>query len=285
MAVNTNDSFNRCLAELRARYRGRGIAAGIEANGEKNLLSDAKRKEFEFDGYIYFDPRTGIADSFKSGEYKGSRYMTSDDFIRYFRSRRQYTMPVGVKNKEQVSPAEARPRTVGARRTSGNSCGGLVPSDNSKEGHSGSRLKDFFLKIYNERDVWLHIDPKNERRETGRARLPVGAMGAIAVFALSLGLIVSSYAMVGSATAQVGRINNRIAVLQTEQKDLQGKLDLKYNISDIEKDALALGMIKSEYASHVYLESEKPEKIKIYEEEKDTFSFAALLNALGFKTK
>ena len=34
-------------------------------------------------------------------------------------------------------------------------------------------------------------------------------------------------------------------------------------------------MIKSEYASHVYLESEKPEKIKIYEEEKDTFSFAA----------
>ena len=56
-------------------------------------------------------------------------------------------------------------------------------------------------------------------------------MGAIAVFALSLGLIVK-LCNGRRCNRSVGRINNRIAVLQTEQKDLQGKLDLKYNISD-----------------------------------------------------
>ena len=91
MAVeNMNDSYNRCIAELRSRYRGKALSNNAKheaaALKERDALSAAEKN----DGYLLFDSRSKIADSYRSGVYNGSRYMTSDDFVRYFRSRRAF---------------------------------------------------------------------------------------------------------------------------------------------------------------------------------------------------
>ena len=111
MAVEyMNDSYNRCIAELRTRYRGRAVSSSVKdeaaVNDDKSALTES---------YILFDSRSKIADTYRSGEYNGSKYMTSEDFVRYFRSRRAFYMPSAQKaqeakaeeaEKEQEAPEE-----------------------------------------------------------------------------------------------------------------------------------------------------------------------------------
>ena len=66
MAVEyMNDSYNRCIAELRTRYRGRAVSSSVKdeaaVNDDKSALTES---------YILFDSRSKIADTYRSGEYK-----------------------------------------------------------------------------------------------------------------------------------------------------------------------------------------------------------------------
>ena len=64
----------------------------------------------------------------------------------------------------------------------------------------------------------------------------------------------------------------------------QGKLDLKYNVDEIEEDAKALGMIKRQYADNEYLTVNGEEQIIIYEDgESDKVGLAALLSSFGIE--
>ena len=112
MSVEMNDSYNRCINELRSRYQGRGLsnAIGTEAR--------ASRENAKIEGpenYVLFDSRSNIADSFRSGVYNGSKYMTSDDFVRYFKSRRDFYMPEALRKKQE----EAEGKVVAKKRTAG----------------------------------------------------------------------------------------------------------------------------------------------------------------------
>lgn len=276
MAVNyTNDSYNRCITELRARYVGRGVsvsakrtAAEQEANESKNML--AARSE----SYVSFDRVSGISNEYRSGEYKGSKYMTSDDFVRYFRNRNTYNIPIALRSAQQSMQSKAqRPQTAvtarGAKKDS------LAASDGtSKEGHLKSRIETFVTK-------WFPKEPVAGRSEGEKFKLPVSAIGSMAAFALSLGLIVGGSVMIGSASGEVGTLNSTISRLEAEQTELQSALDLKYNIQDIEEDAKSLGMINKEYAEKAYVGVSGEEDIEIYEDENTNVGFAALLSAFG----
>ena len=90
--------------------------------------------------------------------------------------------------------------------------------------------------------------------------------------------------MTGQISAEVGKLNSKIAVLEAEQADLEGKLDLKYSISDIEQDAKVLGMIKREYADNEYIEVVNEKEVEIYGEDEDRdLNLAALLSAFGIE--
>ena len=94
MAVeNMNDSYNRCIAELRSRYRGKAISNNAKHEAAALRERDALEATSEREEYLLFDSRSNIADSYRSGVYNGSRYMTSDDFVRYFKSRRAFYCP------------------------------------------------------------------------------------------------------------------------------------------------------------------------------------------------
>ena len=272
----TNDSYNRCIAELRARYSGRGVAN----NFKSEMAQRAKKEEIasgSTESYVFFNTGNKIGDSYRSGEYNGSRYMTSDDFVRYFKSKRAFFMPSALKPQKgeltEVKENHAVPKRKGMGSVT-------VSESGSKESHTRG-LTSVVKKFARE---WLCIEPRENRADNTRFRIPVTALSGIAVFVISLGMIVSSSVMAGRISADMGELNSEIAVLEAEQSDLRGKLDLKYNINEIEEDAKALGMIKREYADNEYIEVLSKKEIEIYDENEDRdLNLAALLSAFGIE--
>ena len=273
MAVEyMNDSYNRCIAELRTRYRGRAVSSSVKdeaaVNDDKSALTES---------YILFDSRSKIADTYRSGEYNGSKYMTSEDFVRYFRSRRAFYMPSAQKAQE-AKAEEAENASVPQRK---NGASPASPAESgSKEGHIERLLsvaKSLFVK-------WFPIERSEGRSEGARSKFPVPVLAGIAVFAISMSLIVSGSVMVGDATAIVGKLDSEIATLEAEKSDLEGKLDLKYTVEEIEKDAKTLGMVKREYADSEYVTIKDDDEINIYDDGKEeNISLAALLSAFGIE--
>lgn len=281
MVEYNNDSYDRCITELRTRYRGRAVSNNMK--NEMAKLSELETAEAKNtpESYILFDSRSKIADCYRSGVYNGSKYMTSDDFVRYFKSRRAFYMPSTVKAEE--AKAEAVKNTAVPARKNGASSTGLTSSESgSKEGHIRGLLsfaKELAIK-------WFPIESRQDRAEGRRFRVPVSAMAGIAVFAISMSLIVSGSVMVGSATGEVGRLDSQIASLKAEEADLQGKLDLKYTVEQIEADAKELGMVKRQYADNESIALDNKDEIEIYDDgEEENVGLAALLSAFGIEPK
>ena len=275
MAEKMNDSYNRCLSELRERYRNRGLSCNVKSEA----LLQAKREEstqaMAPEAYVLFDATSKIADSYRSGEYQGSKYMTSDDFVRYFKNRRAFYMPSTA--KEEL-PANVRENSAIPARRNQSAKGGLVRSDSGKEGH----LTALVSAIHAFKEKWFPVERKEGREMGGKFRLPVATASSIAVFAVSLGLIVGGSVMLGNASGEVGELNSTIASLEAQRTDLQGKLDLKYNVDEIEEEVKSLGMIKRQYADSEYLTVNGEEEVIVYDkgEEKDV-GLAALLSSFG----
>ncbi len=274
----TNDSYNRCLAELRARYSTRGVSVNVRNGAQEQIKKEQSSHSLTSGNYYLFDSRSGIASQYRSGEYNGSKYMTSEDFVRYFKSRRPYSMPGVQKEADQtdVKVSQTAARTVPASRS-----GEKGASSDSKEGH----LKTAVSAIIAFKNKWLPTEQREGRTIGARFRLPTAAMSGIAVFALSLGLIVSGSVMIGRASGELGNLNTEIAVLEAQQSELQGKLDLKYDIESIKADAESLGMIPGKYAGGEYLELGEDERTEVYAYDDDKGFFGTLLSAFGIKLK
>ena len=270
-----NDSYNRCLAELRERYRGRGVSLNARNELAAQIQKENTSQEESAANYVLYDSRSRIADCYRSGEYNGSKYMTSDDFVRYFKNRRNFYMPSALREREaEVSKNSAVPQRKHAAAGRG-----LVSSDSdSKEGHLSNVTA--LVKAFCEK--WFPMEPKAGRAEGARFRIPVSVLSGMAVFTLSLGLIVSGSVMIGNASGELGQQKSEIARLESEQMDLEGKLDLKYNLNEIEEEAKSLGMIKRHYATQEYLSVNSGEEIILHEEEEEkNVGLAALLSSFG----
>lgn len=276
MAVQTNDSYNRCIAELRARYKSRGVV-----NNFKNEMATIAQKENSEEqasrSYVLFDVRSGIAENYRSGVYKGSKYMTSDDFVRYFKTRRSFYMPEAMQESSEVKSATTV--TLPQRIRAGANGREIATADKtSKEGH----LKTLVASMIDLKDKWFPAEPTEGRVNTTKLHVPVRVMSALAVFTVSLGLIVGGSVMIGSASGELGKLNSKAASLEATQAELEGKLDLKYDITQIEKDAKELGMISDDYVEHKYVEAPSDDQVIVYEDGQDTnVGLAALLAAFG----
>ena len=276
-----NDSYNRCIAELRARYRGRGVS-----NNFKNEIAEIAKKDkaemsVSSESFVLFNSSNKIADTYRSGEYKGSKYMTSDDFVRYFKSRRAFYMPSALKAQAEEAEAAKKNSAVPKRQGAGSGRGLIRAESDSKEGHIRGLLS--VVKAFAQK--WFPMESREGRTDVTRFRFPVAAVSGMAVFMLSLGMIVGGSVMVGTSAGDVGELNSEIAVLEAQQTDLQGKLDLKYNISEIEEFATAEGMVKREHADNQYMETLSGPKITIYDESEDESSsfMSTLLSAFGIE--
>lgn len=271
MSVEMNESYNRCLQELRARYKDRGISGSIKKQNAN--VAQTKSIEASSENYVLFDSRSKIADSYRSGVYNGSKYMTSDDFVRYFKSRREFNMPEALRKQQE---AEAKAGALAQKRQSGR--GLREGRSDSKEGH----LKTIISALVELKNKWFPMEPMAGRVNGERFRVPVAALSGLAIFTVSLGLIVGGSVMIGEASGELGRANSEISLLEAKEADLEGKLDLKYSINEIEEDAKSLGMIKREHADNEYLPIEGDDEVIIYDENQDkNVGLAALLAAFG----
>lgn len=278
MAVERmNDSYNRCLSELRERYKDRGVSMNVKSEMALQTRREESTRALAPESYVLFDARSKIADQYRSGNYNGSKYMTSDDFVRYFKNRRAFYMPNTVEAAVSVSENSAVP----ARKGQGSENRGLTRSDsNGKEGH----LRSTWSALIELKNKWLPMERKEGRTEGTRFRIPAAAMSGIAVFSISLGLIVSGSVMLGTAAGEVGELNSTIATLEAKQNELEGKLDLKYNVDEIEAEAKSLGMIPRQYADNEYVTVNGEEQIIIYGEDQDeNVGLATLLASFGIE--
>ncbi len=279
MAVEySNDSYNRCIEALRTRYRGRAVSNNMK--NEMALLAKQEENAVSPENYILFDSRTKIGDDYRSGVYNGSKYMTSDDFVRYFKTRRAFYCPSTVK-AEEAKAAEAENAAVPARKN-GASPASKASESGSKEGH----IREWLSVAKELAQKWFPIERRENRTTGGRFRLPVSTLAGIAVFAISMTLIVSGSVLVGDATGEVGRLDSEIASLNAEKADLEGKLDLKYTVEQIEADARDLGMVKRQYADNQSVVLENEDKVEIYDDgEEENVGLSALLSAFGVNPK
>ncbi len=279
MAVEfMNDSYNRCLCELRERYKGRGISENAKSEAVLQGKNEARTRTIAPGAYVLFDSRSKIADVYRSGEYNGSKYMTSDDFVRYFKSRRAFYMPE-LKKEELPKEAEMASSALAKRGKSARS--GLVSGESGgKEGHLQTAVSA--LKVFC--DKWFPIERREGRENMGGFRFPAAAMSGIAVFAVSLGLIVGGSVMLGSASGEVGRLNSTIVKLEAKQNELQEMLDIKYNIDEIEAEMKSLGMVKRQNVDNEFITLNGEEQIVVYEDgEGEKVSLSALLSAFGIE--
>ena len=259
---NSNESYSRCLEELRTRYGSRGVSINVQRTESAQKKGEEQTRGAS--SYYLYDTRSGIASDYRSGEYNGSKYMTSGDFVRYFRSRRPYSAPITARAAEVSADA-------------GKKASAREGSSDSKEGHLSraiSALKEL-------REKWLPVERREGRTEIRGFRFPAAAMSYILIFSFSLGLLVSGSVMIGNASGELGTLNTKIAVLEARESELQSELDLKYDIESIKADAEELGMISSEYVGGKTLDADEDELIEIYDNEDDKTGFAALLSAIG----
>ena len=278
MAVeNMNDSYNRCIAELRSRYRGKAISNNAKHEAAALRERDALSASAKTEEYVLFDSRSKISDSYRSGVYNGSRYMTSDDFVRYFKSRRAFYSPAAFK-AAQAEASEAENSAVPARKNGASSSGLTQSESGSKESH----IQGLVATVKNFVKEWFPIERKEGRTEGKRFKLPVSAMAGVAVFAISMTLIVSGSVLVGTAEGEVGRLDSQISSLKAQKADIEGKLDLKYTVDQIEADAKAMGMVKRQYANNEYITLKEDEEVVIYDNgEEKNLGLSALLSAFG----
>lgn len=255
----SNESYNRCLLELRAKYGSRGVSVNVERSVAAQKIVEEQGKTSS--DYYLFDSRSGVAAKFKSGEYNGSKYMTSEDFVRYFRSRRPYSVPVKNNRAAEISAHK------GAREG----------SSDSKEGHL-SRAISTLKKLI---EKWLPIESREGRTEIRGFKFPVAAVSYILIFSFSLGLLVSGSVMIGNASGEIGELNTRISVLEARESELQSEMDLKYDIASIKADAEALGMISADFVGGKTLEADVDEEVEVYQSSENNGGFAALLSAIG----
>lgn len=274
MAIDQiNNSYDRCIAALRERYRGRGISENAKRDAITQAKNEAITRTIAPESYVLFDSRSRIADVYRSGEYNGSKYMTSDDFVRYFKNRRNFYTP---KAKEELVETAAT-TAVGERR----SRSGLISGEpGGKEAHlqtAISTLKEFVYK-------WFPVERREGREDTGAFRFPVAAMSGIAVFAISLGLIVGGSVMMGNASGESSRLDSTIVKLEAKQVELQEMLDVKYSIDEIEAEMKSLGMVKRQNVDNQYISQNREEQIVVYEDgEGRNVGLATLLASFGIE--
>ena len=251
-----NESYTRCFAALKEKYSARGIGQSIQRDvkGQSRTCDTVKSTSASFSSY---DARSKTVSNYRSGEYSGGKYMTSDDFVRYFRNRNSFVLPTA--NKSMSTAREG--------------------SSDSKEGH----IRRVLLHLIELKDKWLPIESREGRTTGEKFRFPALAMGCIAVVAISMALIVSGSVMIGNVSGEIGNLNTEISVLEAKETRLQSELDLKYDIESVKKDAEALGMISGRFTGGEYLEIGNEEEIEIFEQEEKSITIAGLLSAIGIE--
>ena len=99
---------------------------------------------------------------------------------------------------------------------------------------------------------------------------PLAILGILTAVVM-VAIMISSMVMLKNAKAQTAAMEQYVVQLREENVALQAEYEAGYDIQEIERTALALGMIPMEQAQHITLEKPATPTVQLEEKQPDTW--------------
>ena len=291
-----NRSESRYINMFCERYRDRGIAGHMHTDAAKQEKKEALTRAITPGAYVGTEELAGSEklDAYRSGISNGQRYMTAEDFTRYYHDQRGYKFPQyrTATDEERVAAVKAVSvnTTREMRHEQPKKAGWLTDTDKLPAFLQGLRGRKWFERL----NEWAgetfprETEMRHESRVDGAKRshpIPAGLVAALVTVLLSMTMVISSTVLVSQATRDVSGLKENLSELKEVHGDLQGQLDLKNDMLAIEDKASGeLGMVHEKYLNGEYLTEEVEDHLEVFDEDRDgenRSGLAWLLSAFG----
>lgn len=295
--AETGDTDVRYIELFCERYRDRGVAGRVRREATEQKKKEALHRAETPGAYVMTDALeeavgAGSSNTYRSGISDGKRYMTADDFRRYYRDQRSYRYPQYRDAKQTPESREAIRAMVVARE---NAKG--VPSlkkagwltDTDKLPTIVQRL--LTLKVFHRLNVWAGETFPREKElviaapKKIRRSLPVGLVATLVTVAVSMTMVISSTVLVSQSTREISQLKEELSAREAAVSELTDMLALKSDMLAIEdKAANEFGMVSERYLDGAYLEGQAEDYVEVFDEEgqEKKNGLSALLSAFGF---
>ncbi len=250
------------------KFKDRGIRMGMTSgNGRESRENTLSR---ELGARLKGKAVSATDAKYRSLNIDGKAYMSSDDFAAYYKDLRNYKLPTfysrAENEYEEAEKAALAERNVQESGRSPKKAEWLAIAK-----HVKNKMREIPSHINKEElgelaDEWFLSERTDEVVEGKRSRLPAGVISTFLVITLSLLMIVCSSVMVSRASREVSSMEDEIDSLSYQIRDLEGKLEVKNDMLDIQRIAVEeYGMISGDYASSRYIDLKEDEKLEIQE--------------------
>lgn len=288
-------SDSRYIDMFCERYRDRGIAGRVHADAARQEKKEALTRAIAPGAYIGADElaaKEQKLDAYRTGKSDGKRYMTVDDFTRYYHDQRGYKFPQfrTATDEERIAAVKAVTPAGEVRLEKPKKAVWLTDTD---------KLPAFLRKLMS-RPLFVRLNewaqetfPREEemRIETRPAggfrsrRVPAGMVAALVTVMLSMSTVIASTVSVSQATRELSQMKESYTEMKELNGELRDQLDLKNDMLAIEDYASnELGMVHEKYLNGEYLTEDKADHLEVFDENRDgekKTGLAWLLSAFG----
>ena len=290
-----HDSEARFVEMFCERYRDRGIAGRVHADAARQEKKEALTRAITPGAYVGADElaaKEQKLDKYRTGKSDGKRYMTVDDFARYYHDQRGYKYPQyrAATDEERIAAVKAVAPAKEVRLEQPKKAVWLTDSDKLPAVLRSLMKKPFF--------VWLNEwaqetfpregEMRIETRPVGgfrSRRVPVGLVAALVTVLVSMSTMIVSTVSVSQATRELSQIKESYTDMKEIHRELEDQLDLKNDMLAIEEYASGeLGMVHEKYLNGEYLTEDREDSLEVLDEGRDgeKTGLARLLSAFGF---
>ena len=278
------------------RYRDRGIAGRVHADAARQEKKEALTRAIAPGAYIGADElaaKEKKLDTYRTGSSDGKRYMTVDDFARYYHDQRGYKYPQyrAATDEERIAAVQAVAPARETRLEQPKKAGWLTDTDKLPAPLARLLKKPFFVRL----NEWAQETFPRERemriatRPVGGFRsrpVPVGLVAALVTVLVSMSTVITSTVSVSQATRQLSQTKDAYVEMQEIHSELTDQLDLKNDMLAIEEYASEeLGMVHEKYLHGEYLTEDREDNLEVLDEGRDgdKSGLSRLLSAFGFR--
>lgn len=295
--AETGDTDSRYVEMFCERYRDRGVAGRVRREAAEQRKKEALHRAETPGAYVKADALEQVAgtrspNAYRSGVSDGKRYMTADDFRRYYRDQRNYRYPQYRDVEQTPESREAiRAMVVAREQAKGvpslKKAGWLTDTDKCPAFVRKlltykvvAKLNEWAGETFpREKDVILAA-PRKIRRS-----LPVGLVATLVTVAVSMTMVISSTVLVSQSTREISQLKEELSIREDAVSELTDMLALKSDMLTIEdKAANEFGMVSERYLDGAYLDDQAEDYVEVFDEDggEKKNGLSALLSAFGF---
>jgi len=141
-----------------------------------------------------------------------------------------------------------------------------------------------YIRFYTDGSAARKVEVANPVRKSAVSKKPrkqkkivlyVDPLAILGIFTavVMLAVMLSSMVLLKNAKAETMAMEQYVAQLREENAALQNEHEAGYDIKEVERTALALGMIPAEQAQHVTLEKNPAPAVQLEAEKPDTWDW------------